>query len=112
MEKNHKAWSQYEAGKAYKSQIGLYENNRRNERFYRGEQWYGSDNGELPTPVFNVIRRVVDFLVNSVASTDLKIRYTDDSLPYVKDTAQSEKIKNILAHIPSTCYTPFKAYFS
>ena len=74
MSNNYKAWSQYEAGKAYKRQIGLYENNRKNERFYRGEQWYGAGMEDLPKPVFNVIRRVIDFLVSSVASTDLSIR--------------------------------------
>ena len=96
MNKNHKAWSQYEAGKAYKRQIGLYENNRRNERFYRGDQWYGSQMNDLPKPVFNVIKRVIDFLVSSVASTDLSIRYTDENLPYITDKAQKEALTQAL----------------
>ena len=97
MIKNHKAWSQYEAGKAYKRQIGLYENIRRNERFYRGDQWYGSESNDLPKPVFNVIRRVIDFLVSSVASTDLSIRYTDEDLPYITDNAQRKTITEALS---------------
>ena len=36
-----KAWQEYEAGKEYKRRIGLYETVRRNERFYRGDQWRG-----------------------------------------------------------------------
>ena len=96
MKKNQKAWSQYEAGKAYKRQIGLYENNRSNERLYRGEQWYGAQVSDLPKPVFNVIRRVVDFLVSSVASTDLSIRYTDENLPYVNDETQRKAITEAL----------------
>ena len=35
----NKAWLQYEKGKEYKRRIGLYETVRRNERFYRGDQW-------------------------------------------------------------------------
>ena len=66
-----KAWEQYEAGKAYKRRIGLYERVRQNERFYRGDQWFGSSAAaELPKPVFNVIRRVVDYLICSVAATE------------------------------------------
>ncbi|MBO5269534.1 MAG: hypothetical protein J6B77_02025 [Clostridia bacterium] len=76
------AWKQYEAGKAYKERIGLYDRVRRNERFYRGDQWYGIDGGNLPKPVFNVIRRVVDYLVCSVARAEFQIRYTDENLPF------------------------------
>ena len=57
-----KAWQQYESGKHYKRRIGLYETIRRNERFYRGDQWQ-NENAELPRPVFNIIRRVMDYLI-------------------------------------------------
>ena len=77
------AWQQYEAGKEYKHQIGLYETVRRNERFYRGDQWYGSSS-ELPRPVFNLVRRVTDYLVSSVFPGDLSISYTDERLPFLE----------------------------
>ncbi len=86
----NKAWRQYEAGKAYKRRIGLYETARKNQAFYRGEQWSSSDSTELPHPVFNIIRRVVDYLVCSVATADLSIRFTDENLPfYAKDEGAS-----------------------
>ena len=56
----NKAWRQYEAGKEYKNRIGLYETVRRNERFYRGEQWQSGEGGDLPKPVFNIVRRIID----------------------------------------------------
>lgn len=96
MRKDHKSWSQYEAGKEYKRSIGLYENNRKNERFYRGDQWYGTEGKDLPRPVFNVIRRVIDFLVSSVASTDLSVRYTDENLPYIKDEKHRRAVSEAL----------------
>ena len=96
MRKNVKAWSQYEAGKEYKRHIGLYENNRRNERFYRGEQWYENEGADLPKPVFNVIRRVVDFLVCSIASSDISLRYTDENLPFISDEAEARTLKAAL----------------
>ena len=79
------AWQQYEAGKEYKHQIGLYETVRRNERFYRGDQWYGSSS-DLPRPVFNLVRRVTDYLVSSVFPGDLSIAYTDERLPFLEQS--------------------------
>ncbi len=91
-----KAWSQYEAGKEYKRSIGLYETNRKNEKFYRGDQWSESTAHDLPKPVFNVIRRVVDFLVCSIASTDISIRYTDENIPFLSDEDELRQIKSSL----------------
>ena len=84
----HKAWQQYEAGKEYKMRIGLYENVRRNEAFYRGDQWASGEGGGLPKPVFNIVRRVADFLICSVASADLSVRFTDENLPFADETTR------------------------
>ena len=65
-------WQQYEAGREYKRRIGLYETVRRNERFYRGDQWNGNSS-DLPHPVFNLTRRITDHLVGSVLPGDLSV---------------------------------------
>ncbi|MBE6597027.1 MAG: hypothetical protein E7641_05080 [Ruminococcaceae bacterium] len=96
MKNNSKAWSQYEAGKAYKRGIGLYEKNRINERFYRGEQWYGNEGGDLPKPVFNLVKRVVDFFVCSIAASDISLRYTDEGLPFISDEELKKRISKSL----------------
>ena len=80
-----KTWQQYEAGCEYKRRIGLYETVRKNERFYRGDQWHGSG-VDLPRPVFNLIRRVVDYLVGAVLPGDVSIRYSDDRLPFLDNS--------------------------
>ena len=92
----NKAWRQYEAGKAYKRRIGLYETIRQNERFYRGEQWQSSEGNGLPKPVFNIVRRVIDYLISSVASADLTIRFTNEYLPYADSDRQSDQIRKAL----------------
>ena len=69
------AWRQFEAGRDYKRRIGLYDTVRRNERYYRGDQWYGTSLPDLPRPVFNIIKRIVDYLVCTVASGDVSISY-------------------------------------
>ncbi len=91
----HKAWRQYEAGKQHKRRLGLYETVKRNEAFYRGEQWQSGEGEGLPKPVFNMIRRVIDFLVCSVASADLSVRFTDDDLPFA-DAEQKERSDKLL----------------
>ena len=98
----HKAWRQYEAGKAHKRRIGLYETTRKNECFYRGDQWQSGEGQGLPKPVFNVIRRVIDFLVCSVASADLSIRFTDENLPFA--TEEEAKItEELLSTLTQNC---------
>ncbi len=74
-------WRQYEAGKDYKRRIGLYETVRRNERFYRGDQWRGTA-ADLPKPVFNLVKRITDYLICTVASSKYAISYTDENLPF------------------------------
>ncbi len=85
------AWELYEAGKEYKQRIGLYETVRRNERFYRGDQWQDTDT-DLPRPVFNLVRRITDHLVASTVPGDVSIHYSDDRLPFLKNASIRAKV--------------------
>ena len=87
-----KTWSQYEAGKEYKRRIGLYERVQTNERYYRGEQW-DSSASELPKPVFNIIRRMIDYMICTVASGNIRISYSDENLPYIRSRAQAQLVE-------------------
>lgn len=76
-----KTWTQYEAGRAYKRRIGLYGTVSRNESYYRGEQWGdGTGEHELPKPVFNIVRRLTDYLVGAVAGGRVTVTYLDDAI--------------------------------
>ena len=85
------AWQQYEAGKEYKRRIGLYETVRKNERFYRGDQWQGTS-ADLPRPVFNLVRRITDYLVSSVVPGEVSISYSDDRLPFLENESDRERV--------------------
>ncbi len=75
-------WSQYEAGKSYHRRIGLYERVNENERFYRGDQWDASQKqSRLPMPVFNMVKRITDYLCGAVCENSVSILYSDESLP-------------------------------
>ncbi len=73
-------WEAYESGKDFKRRIGLYSRVSENERFYRGDQWSGIAVEGLPAPTFNMIRRVANYLVSSVMSYQMSIRFEDLSL--------------------------------
>ncbi len=87
-----KTWEQYRAGLEYKRKIGLFERVRKNERYLRGDQWQGSDGIDLPKPVFNVIRRIIDYVIGSVTSKKASIVYTDATIPFCLDKEQKKII--------------------
>jgi len=76
------AWRQYEKGREYCESIGLYDELAQNERFYVGDQWNGVNSGGLPTPVFNIVARVVNFLVSSVLTHAVSVSYSVGNVPY------------------------------
>ena len=92
-----KAWRQYEAGKEYKRRIGLYETICKNERFYRGDQWQSGESAELPHPVFNIIKRVTDYMISSICSSEISLHFSDENLPFTTDEKEKEILQNGLA---------------
>jgi hypothetical protein len=89
-------WKEYENGKQFKSRIGLYERVRLNERFYRGDQWHGVESEGLPTPVFNVIRRIASYLVSSVMSYDISVHYEDRHTPFMPESSEKRSEGHML----------------
>lgn len=72
-------WQLYETGKEYNYSINLYETVNTNERFYRGEQWESVQAGGLPTPVFNIFKRIIGYFVSSIMQSPVKMRFGFDS---------------------------------
>ncbi len=94
--KSTKAWQQYESGCAYKRRIGLYETARLNERFLRGDQWQ-SNGGELPRPVFNILRRIIDYMTSTVLSKKVAISYSDEDIPFCSSDAEKKALKKAVS---------------
>lgn len=74
-----KDWRLLEAGRNYNRQINLYDTVNKNERFWRGDQWNGVKSGGLPTPVFNIFKRVISYFVSSIMSSKIALRIDADS---------------------------------
>ena len=77
-------FKEYQRGVELKSQLDLFNTTDVAERFYAGAQWYGVNAEGLPTPVFNFIKRGVDWKVAQVKDKSLTIRFSADG---VGDTA-------------------------
>ncbi|MGM9681882.1 MAG: hypothetical protein ACI3XR_10320 [Eubacteriales bacterium] len=90
-------WEAYENGKDFKRQIGLYSRVSENERFYRGDQWKGVSVEGLPTPTFNLIRRVVNYLVSAIMNYRMDLRYEDPSADLREDSPAKRKLAKTLS---------------
>ncbi|MBQ8510566.1 MAG: hypothetical protein IJ493_11735 [Clostridia bacterium] len=94
---NNISWRQFEAGREYNQRIGLYQNAAVNERFYRGDQWKSVNASTLQTPVFNIVRRITDYLVAQAAASNVDIVYSDENLPFVQDEDTRARIAEAVA---------------
>lgn len=70
------AWDFYEKGLQFNSAINLEDTVQVNENFYVGKQWEGVNANGLPTPVFNILKRVVGFIVATITTDNLKVNAT------------------------------------
>ena len=67
-------WSRFEKGYGFNENIGLYDQVTVNENFFIGNQWEGVEANGLPTPTYNMFKRVINFQVSTITSDNLAIR--------------------------------------
>ena len=70
---HEQGWKLYQRGVSYNASIGLNDTVRANENFFIGKQWEGVQANGLPTPVFNILKRVACFTVATISSDNVKI---------------------------------------
>lgn len=84
---------EYRQGIEYKTSLGregLYKQNKKNERFWAGDQWAGAQTGnDRPLLQHNVIRRIGDYKMAMVAGADVSVSYSADGVPYTEASRQS-----------------------
>ena len=66
----------YEKGYDFNQAIGLYDQVKVNEDFFIGNQWVGVESNGLPTPTYNMFKRVVNFQVSTITSDNMAIQVT------------------------------------
>lgn len=86
-------WKEYENGISYKGALGergLYEQSKRNERFYAGDQWHGAQCGaDRPLVRHNVIKRIGDYKQAIIGSSPLTVNFSAEGVPDIKPVRES-----------------------
>lgn len=82
-------FEEYEIGRRFKAglgDLGMYEQNRRNERFFVGDQWHGAKcGGERPLVRHNVIKRIGDYKMAVVGASPIAVNYSAEGVPHTLD---------------------------
>lgn len=73
-------WQQYLDGQDYNTRISLYEANNKNERFYSGDQWNGVQANGLPTPVFNIFKRIINYFIATIMSQNVSMKFVPENV--------------------------------
>ena len=100
-------WKKYEKGVSYNSQFkpnkDYYEANKVWNAFYNGDQWLGLEGDQkLPHPTFNILKRITEFLVASLTSSNIAVNIepleniaTEDAAEFKVSDFLNAEVKNI-----------------
>lgn len=85
-------FSEYEEANNYKSSVGdlgIFEQTKKNERFFIGDQWYGAQCGnERPLVRNNIIKRIGEYKMSSIGAAPVTVNYSAEGVP---NTAEIKK---------------------
>lgn len=78
-------FTEYDNGRTFKASLGdkgLYDQNKKNERFFVGDQWNGAKAGnDRPLVRYNVIKRIGDYKMAVIGSNPIAVNYSADGVP-------------------------------
>ena len=88
---------EYNLGTEFKNGIGkrgIAEQSKINERFFVGDQWHGANVGaDKPLVRRNVIKRIGEYKMASIAAAPIAINYIADGVPDANITEQIDAVK-------------------
>lgn len=108
-------FNEYQNGVNHKTTLcerGMYEQNRINERFYVGDQWYGVQCGDSkPLIRYNVIKRIGEYKMAMAAGSDLTVNFSAEGVACTDTTRQkTTQVKEMYRDNPDMAKeTPLQA---
>lgn len=66
-------WQEYEKALLFNEHVGLRERVKKNENFFQGRQWEGVSAPDLDKPVFNILKRVVNYFIAMLVSDNISM---------------------------------------
>lgn len=99
-----KIFEEYRKGTQFKSSLGnkgLFEQNKINERFFIGDQWYGANCGkERPLVRHNVIKRIGDYKMSQILNQNVTVSFSAEGIPAhwgcAQNTPTADEIDRIM----------------
>jgi len=90
-------WNEYRQGIEYNQNISYYRNSKINERFLSGDQWYGVDSKGLPTPQFNIFKRVFAFIRAYLKTSAIAVKFTAEGVDLSKSKEDMSNEEQLIA---------------
>ncbi len=92
-------WNEYQNGKDYNIKLNIYDDTDKNERFYAGDQWNGLKAPNMPQPVFNIFKRVINYFIAAILQQPARI----SAFPLLssEDGSEDEQLINEAADLIS-----------
>lgn len=84
-------WKRYQKGLEFMRTDGLIDKVKENEMFYSGDQWYMVSTKDLPKPVLNIIKKILNFKVASVMSEEVKMNFSVQGYSEGMNSKNAEK---------------------
>ena len=88
----------YESGFQFNQRIKLYDKVKVNEDFFIGNQWEGVQSNGLPTPTYNMFKRVINFQVSTITSDNMAIQVTGMPSTSGYTMKQLDRICDVINH--------------
>lgn len=94
MQDNTKEFDLYVKGRDYNNKLSppYYQTVTKNYRFYTNDQWHGVKANGLPTPVFNIIQQIINYKIQSILSSNIKMQF---SVQNIADNTQIPEEQNM-----------------
>lgn len=71
-----RVFEEYRKGLNYKSSNDVFENAKKNENFFIGKQWEGVNAPNMDKPVFNILKRVINYFIANLVSDKIGIHFS------------------------------------
>ncbi len=66
-------YKQYMRGVSYNDSLDLYRSIKRSENFFLGKQWEGVNAPDMDKPVFNILKRVINYFIAMLVSDNVAV---------------------------------------
>lgn len=89
-------WKLVISGQDYNSRTNFYNTVDENLAYVMGDQWRGVKAGNLPKPVFNIIKRSRDYKVSSIMSQRVKGIYSVENISSTSEDQSEQQVLSLI----------------